>query len=88
MLRIDPDLRWGLAALSRGLPLAGLVFAASMLTGIALTLGLVAVLAVAGRRLFLSVAVRRGTTIARVSRGLDALAGLLIVTFASLDLLR
>jgi ABC-type nickel/cobalt efflux system permease component RcnA len=76
------------AALSRGVPLAGLVFAASMLAGIALTLGLVAVLAVAGRRVFLSVAQRRGTAIAGLSRGLDALAGLLIVLFAGLDLLR
>lgn len=76
------------AALSRGVPLAGLVFAGSMLTGIALTLGAVAVLAVAGRRMFLSIAAGKGAAIAGLSRGLDALAGLLIIMFAGIDLLR
>ncbi|MEP3428858.1 MAG: ABC transporter permease [Roseibium sp.] len=76
------------AALSRGVPEAGLVFAGSMLVGIAITLGLVAITAVAGRRAFLTFFSRRGGAIGRISRSLDAVAGLLIIAFASRDLLQ
>ncbi|CTQ53696.1 hypothetical protein LP7551_02221 [Roseibium album] len=76
------------AALSRGVPEAGLVFAMSMLVGIAVTLGLVAILAVAGRRTFLKLFSQKGRAISKVSRSLDAVAGLLIVLFASRDLLQ
>lgn len=76
------------AALSRGVAEAGLVFAGSMLIGIALTLGLVAITAVAGRRAFLTLVSKTGGVIGRVSRGLDAVAGLLIIAFASRDLLQ
>lgn len=75
------------AALSRGVPEAGLVFAGSMLLGIALTLGLVAVAAVAGRQTFLRLATRNGAAISRVSRALDAVAGLLIILFAGRNLI-
>jgi nickel/cobalt exporter len=75
------------AALSRGVPEAGLVFAAAMLAGIAFTLGLVAVAAVAGRQTFLALATRNGAVISRVSRALDAAAGLLIILFAGRDLI-
>lgn len=75
------------AALSRGVPEAGLVFAGAMLAGIALTLGLVAAAAVAGRKTFLALADRNGAAISRVSRALDAAAGLLIILFAGQDLL-
>ena len=75
------------AALSRGVPEAGLVFAASMLVGIAVTLGLVAVAAVLGRRTLLKFASSRGSAVAHLSRGLDAVAGLLIILLASRDLL-
>lgn len=76
------------AALSRGVAEAGLVFAGSMLIGIALTLGLVAVTAVAGRRAFLTFVSSRGRAIGGVSRVLDAVAGLLIIAFAGRDLLQ
>lgn len=75
------------AALSRGVPEAGLVFAGAMLVGIALTLGLVAIAAVAGRKTFLALAERNGAAISRVSRSLDAAAGLLIIVFAGRDLI-
>ncbi|MEL7524603.1 MAG: ABC transporter permease [Pseudomonadota bacterium] len=76
------------AALSRGVPEAGLVFAGSMLIGIALTLGLVATAAVAGRQTFLKYVSSKGGAIGHVSRLLDAAAGLLIVLLASRDLLQ
>lgn len=75
------------AALSRGVPEAGLVFAGSMLIGIAITLGLVAIATVVGRRALMKLATRRGGAIETLSRGLDIVAGLLIVVFASRDLL-
>ena len=76
------------AALSQGVPEAGLVFAGSMLFGIALTLGLVAVAAVAGRQTILKYVSGKGGTFANVSRLLDAGAGLLIVLLAGRDLLQ
>lgn len=75
------------AALSQGVPEAGLVFAGSMVIGIGLTLGLVAVAAVVGRRTVLQTVSGNGDAVAIVSRLLDAAAGLLIVLFASRDLL-
>ncbi|WP_422374463.1 ABC transporter permease [Roseibium sp.] len=76
------------SALARGVPEAGLIFALAMLAGIALTLGLVALAAVAGRQGFLALAMRRGAAIARVTRGLNALAGLLLIVFAGRELLQ
>jgi len=76
------------AALSRGVPEAGLVFAGSMLLGIALTLGLVAVVAVVGRRTFMQYVSGRGGALGSLSRMLDAAAGSLIILFASRDLLQ
>ncbi len=75
-------------ALSRGVPAAGLTFAAAMLIGIALTLGLVAVAAILARNVAVRVATGYGTTIAAVSRVLDGLAGILLVLLGSLELLR
>lgn len=75
------------AALSQGEPGAGLMFAASMLVGIAFTLCAVAGLAVFGQRLFLDVALRNGATLSVVSRALDATAGILIILFAGIQLL-
>lgn len=76
------------SALARGVPEAGLVFALAMLAGIAFTLGFVALVAVAGRKGFLAFAMRRGAALARLSRGLNVLAGLLLVVFAGRDLLQ
>jgi ABC-type nickel/cobalt efflux system permease component RcnA len=68
-------------ALSRGIPEAGLAFALAMMIGIGLTLGAVALLAVAGRGVLTAAMVRFGTSISVVSRTLDALAGLLLIVF-------
>lgn len=76
------------AALSRGVPEAGLVFAGAMLVGIGITLGLVAVAAVLGRRTLLALVSRNGTGLRRLSTGLDASAGILIILFAGRDLLQ
>ncbi|MEM9629761.1 MAG: ABC transporter permease [Pseudomonadota bacterium] len=75
-------------AMSRGIPEAGLMFAASMLAGIAITLGTVAILTVAARKLFVSMMARGGSAIDTVSRILDGLAGSFIVLFAALDLFK
>ncbi|WP_051645467.1 hypothetical protein [Labrenzia sp. DG1229] len=73
-------------AVSRGIPAAGLTFAGSMLVGIAFTLGLFAILAVAGRRFLIAAMTRYGPGVGTVSRLFDALAGVFIILFASLDL--
>jgi ABC-type nickel/cobalt efflux system permease component RcnA len=75
-------------AVTRGVPAAGLTFAGSMLIGIALTLGLFALLAVAARHFLVSAMTRYGTGLATVSRLLDGLAGSFIILFAGLDLLK
>lgn len=76
------------AALSRGVPEAGLVFAGSMLIGIALTLGLVVVVAVLGRQTLLNLLSRKSGGLRKLSKGLEAVAGVLIILFASRDLLQ
>jgi nickel/cobalt exporter len=73
-------------AISRGVPEAGLAFAASMMVGVALTLGLVAVVAVVGRDALTAALARFGAPVAVVARGLDGLAGLLLVAFGVLEL--
>jgi ABC-type nickel/cobalt efflux system permease component RcnA len=73
-------------ALSRGIPEAGLMFAASMLAGIGFTLGTVAVLTVVARKLLVSLITRGGSAIGTISRILDGLAGGFIMLFAALDL--
>jgi ABC-type nickel/cobalt efflux system permease component RcnA len=68
-------------ALSRGVPEVGLAFALAMMIGVGLTLGLVSVLAVAGRGILRAGMERFGTSVSAISRTLDALAGLLLVVF-------
>jgi len=68
-------------ALSRGVPEAGLAFALAMMMGVGLTLGVVALFAVAGRGLLAAAMERFGTSISVISRTLDALAGLLLIVF-------
>jgi ABC-type nickel/cobalt efflux system permease component RcnA len=73
-------------ALSRGVPEAGIAFAGSMMIGIAVTLGAVAALAVAGREKLTAALRCFGTSISAISRGLDGLAGLLLIAFGAAEL--
>ena len=68
-----------LYALAHAVPVAGITFAAAMLIGIALTLGAVALAAVLARDAVVHVLSRHGASIARLSRGLDLLSGILLV---------
>ncbi|MBO6633715.1 MAG: ABC transporter permease [Parvibaculum sp.] len=73
-------------ASARGVPEAGLGFAAAMVLGIAITLGAVAVLAVAGRAGFAELLARYGAPTARLSRSLTGASGLLLATFGLYEL--
>ncbi len=75
-------------ALSRGVPAAGLAFAASMFLGIAFTLGAVAALAVYGRNVLEHLMTRHGVAMMTVARIMDAGGGLLLVLFGTQELLR
>lgn len=75
-------------ALARGVPLAGLTFAASMFLGIALTLGAVAALAIFARDAATATMTRHGASILGVGRVLDGLAGMLLIGFGLAELLR
>lgn len=66
----------------RGVPEAGLAFAAAMVLGVGFTLGAVALLATRARRLVLAVTDRFGGSLDRWTRGLDAVSGLLIISLA------
>jgi len=66
-------------ALSRGVPEAGLTFAAAMLIGISITLASVAVATTLARDRVVHLIDRHGRSVAAVSRILDATAGLLLV---------
>ena len=75
-------------ALARGVPTAGLMFAASMFLGIGLTLGLVAAFAIFGRNVATTLMTRHGVSIALVARVLDGLAGVLLVGLGLRELIR
>jgi ABC-type nickel/cobalt efflux system permease component RcnA len=75
-------------ALARGVPAAGLLFAASMFLGIALTLGLVAALAIVARDALTTLMTRHGASIALIARILDGLAGVLLVGLGLRELFR
>lgn len=75
-------------ALSRGAPEAGLAFSVSMLLGVATILGAVAVVSAVARNTFVHLLDRHGMAIARVSRGLDALAGATLMLIAMFELAR
>jgi ABC-type nickel/cobalt efflux system permease component RcnA len=66
-------------ALSRGVPEAGLVFAAAMMLGILLTLFAVAVLTVLLRDRLVSFVTHHGVSILRLSRVLDGVSGVLLI---------
>lgn len=69
-------------AMVRGVPEAGLAFAGIMLIGVTLTLGVVALLAVAGRQ-----AVLAKTKLLLVQQVLTALAGAVLVVIAATELI-
>ena len=66
-------------ALSRGVPEAGLTFAAAMMFGVAFTLGAVAAATILARDWMLKLIDRHGGSIERISRGLDAMSGVLLL---------
>lgn len=66
-------------AISRGVPEAGLVFAAAMLGGIALTLGAVALLTVIARDWSVGFAQRHGGSIEKVARVLEGATGIVLI---------
>ena len=68
-------------ALSRGVPEAGLAFAAAMMIGVGLTLGLVAAATIVGRVALSAAFNRLGTSAALISRSLDGIAGVLLILF-------
>ena len=73
-------------SLARGVPEAGLVFAGSMVMGIALTLGVVAAAAVLGRDILSSAMHRGGTPVLLIARALDGLSGMLLIVLALYEL--
>jgi nickel/cobalt transporter (NicO) family protein len=75
-------------ALSKDIAAAGVAFAGAMMLGIGLTLGAVAALAVIGRNTFAIMLTRYGASIAAVARGLDGVAGVLLIAFGLREMLR
>jgi hypothetical protein len=59
-----------------------------MMLGIGLTLGAVAALAVIGRNTFAIMLTRYGASVAAVARGLDGVAGVLLIAFGLREMLR
>ncbi len=70
-------------AAARGVTGAGLLFAALMLAGVALTLGAVALLAVSFRKVFDRLLIRNESLLNNASRGLEIAAGLGMVAVAA-----
>jgi nickel/cobalt transporter (NicO) family protein len=66
-------------ALSRGVPEAGLTFAVAMMIGVAITLAGVAAATILARDRVLALIDRQGGSVERVSRSLDAIAGVLLI---------
>jgi ABC-type nickel/cobalt efflux system permease component RcnA len=75
-------------ALSRGVPEAGLTFAAAMMVGIGLTLGAVASLTVMARDWVISFTARFGGSINKTSRVLEAATGSALIVIGARELLR
>jgi nickel/cobalt transporter (NicO) family protein len=73
-------------ALSRGAPEAGLAFSVSMLLGVATILGAVAVISAIARNSLVHLFDHHGTATTRISRTLDALAGLALTSIALIEL--
>ena len=66
-------------AISRGVPEAGLIFAAAMMGGIALTLGAVALLTVIAREWSVGLVQRHGGSIEKVARVLEGATGIALI---------
>jgi len=75
-------------ALGRGVPEAGLTFAAAMMVGVGLTLVAVATLTILARGWLIGLTTRHGASFERLSRSLDGLAGTLLLIIGVLALLR
>ncbi len=75
-------------AISRGVPEAGVAFAATMMTGVALTLCAVALVTVFFRQQLARLLVSRPRTIAAVTRAVEAIAGLILVALAIREIIR
>lgn len=73
-------------ATARGVPVAGLLFAVLMLGGVALTLSVVAFLAVSFRKLFDRLYSRNEQRLDQLSRGLEITVGLGMVAVATMTL--
>ena len=69
-------------ALSRGVPEAGLVFAAAMMIGILTTLATVALLTVFMRDRLVNFTARHGASMQRLMRFLDGAAGVLLIVLS------
>ena len=74
-------------AMSRGVPEAGIMFALVMMLGVALTLSAVAVTAVFFRRQMVHMFETRPKLISRLTKGLQALSGAILVLVAAHELL-
>jgi nickel/cobalt exporter len=74
-------------ALSRGVPEAGLIFAAAMMLGIGLTLGAVATLTVIAREWATAFLARHGASVAKASRALEGATGVALVAIGLRELL-
>jgi nickel/cobalt exporter len=75
-------------ALGRGVPEAGLTFAAAMMVGVGLTLAAVAALTILARDWVVAVTTRHGASLEWLSRSLDGLAGTLLLIIGVYELLR
>jgi nickel/cobalt exporter len=75
-------------ALSRGVPEAGLIFAAAMMLGVGLTLSAVALLTVLARDWVVNVTARHGASLSTLSRILDGAAGVLLIIISLRELWR
>jgi len=73
-------------ALSRGVPEAGLTFAAAMMVGVGLTLSGVALLAVLGREWVVNLTTHWGASLNTTMRCLDMVAGVLLIVVAAHEL--
>ena len=77
-----------LYALAHGVAVAGVTFAAAMLAGIALTLGVVALAAVFARDGLIALMARHGASIGALSRLLDGVSGLLLLVIGGIELIQ
>lgn len=69
-------------AISRGIPAAGLAFAATMMIGVAVTLSAVSIVAVLFRQQLVHLLQSRLQLVAAVSRAIEAVAGFVLVAIA------